>query len=500
MVATRHPNTFETKETHQASQPKKKKKSLEERRKEIMANKTMRSTLHNGKGRKGSSKGYKAGHNDRTLTQNAQHIDQEREDQNYMYSYNGNTQDFTRGELEFYQEHYGAYFEAMNKHAEEIRHKERIKPLQDRYESKMYCPTEEILQIGKMNNHASPEELKKAVERYIDILSKTYGSNLHILNYAIHNDEKVPHCHLRYVIDCKDEKTGLRYPCVEKGLEELGIPLPDPTHTQYMKLDKKTGKQVEDKKKNNRNVTFTEQIRGIWNAAIEGETDISINYIPDISQEKGLTMSQYIQNQQEKEMDKLEATKEEVARQQQVLLDKEGQKKLFSKVETVTIPKSEYQMLVENSQKTQELEQRVQTQDVLDRREEQLNKSLRQNNHILQHIKETVKESVEKAIHTLLSPLQSKIASLTQHIRTLTHTQRTLAAQVESERQVTELQRKIQDNTLNFYKTFQQGRIEYDKRIAYDDLERSIYDELDRRIGIGEEDKQKHSMGYHHSR
>lgn len=55
-----------------------------------------------------------------------------------------------------------------------------------------------------------------------------FGSHVHILNWALHMDEGTPHIQERNVFDCKNQY-GELCPQQDKALEELGIPLPDPS-------------------------------------------------------------------------------------------------------------------------------------------------------------------------------------------------------------------------------------------------------------------------------
>ena len=68
-----------------------------------------------------------------------------------------------------------------------------------------------------------------------------FGEHVHVLDWALHLDERTPHIHERHVFDCEN-KYGEVAPQQEKALETLGFELPDP--------DKPLSRR------NNRKITF----------------------------------------------------------------------------------------------------------------------------------------------------------------------------------------------------------------------------------------------------
>lgn len=457
----------------------------------------MRATLHSGKGAKKGKVGYSAGHNDRSLTANASNIDQSREDRNLNWSYDGGV-DFTVGELKFYEEHFKEYFDEMNRKAVEARHAERVSSLEERYRNKRYCPTEQILQIGDRNNHPTPEQSAAAVTEYIGLLQNRYGSNLTVLNFSIHNDESVTHCHLRYVIAAHDTE-GRAYPCVERGLEEMGVELPDPTHTRFMKKGK-DGKEVEDTRLNHRNITFTEDIRQIWENTIEEKTGIRIERIPDATRKRGMTKQQLIEYETALAQEKLDATRKELEEAQQILADKEEKKGLFGakKIETVTIPKSEYQQLLDAQKELPELRERAQKKEILDARERNLDKAERYNSGLLRKIDEIINNALQSAYQRLISPLKRTRDKLMKEIRSLVSIRADRAAENAVTAQQTDLQRRIQENAVDFYKHFQSARFEL-RQPEYGEsmVEEAVKDEIDSNIRNDQIQELQEGMGYH---
>lgn len=213
----------------------------------------MRATQHNGRSN-ASGKTYRARHNDRQFdVSKAEHIEADKLQDNKIVKIfdmdNERGETLEEYELGFYERQFGAHQEAKNKRYKKQGHKERIKSIQELYNNKRYAPEEVILQLGKVGASATPEELDRAVKKYVNEFSKKYGSNIKILDYAIHNDEAVPHAHLRRVYVAKD-KDGNLMPNESKALQELDFERP--------KKDKKEDRY------NNRKVTFSAEDRQLY--------------------------------------------------------------------------------------------------------------------------------------------------------------------------------------------------------------------------------------------
>lgn len=163
-------------------------------------------------------------------------------------------------ERDFYQERYGKALEETNNRYIKQRHPERCKSIDQMRADRRpdgtpnkSAPDEQILQIGDAKHeHANERQLALAVKLYCEELnkwSKEHGDHLHILDAALHFDEATPHCHLRRTIDYID-KDGNNRLGIEKGLEQAGVPLPDPNAP----VDKL----------NNRKITFDKMCREVW--------------------------------------------------------------------------------------------------------------------------------------------------------------------------------------------------------------------------------------------
>ena len=213
----------------------------------------MRLTRHNG--RAGKNGVYNPKHNDRRFdVKNSEHIDAERVSQNiywdciHGYRTINDQRDpdealetFSEIERLFYEQRYAGFVEGQNARNAKTRHVERNRTAEQILQNKKTCPEETIYQIGTMDEHISEEVLLSIVTDFMSEMDQRFGSNVHILDWALHMDESTPHIHERHVFDAENQY-GEVAPQQEKALEALGFELPDPT--------KKPGKY------NNRKMVF----------------------------------------------------------------------------------------------------------------------------------------------------------------------------------------------------------------------------------------------------
>ena len=148
----------------------------------------------------------KAKHNDRT------YLPEEERPRENRYGYVGYSDapnlTFKEAELRFYEGRYSKGLEARNERYKRQGHKERCKTIEDLYKSDKTCPTETIFQIGDVDKCADPETLKKCYFEYLKVIkdwNSKHGWHFHILDYAMHFDEKTPHVHERAIMDVKDK-------------------------------------------------------------------------------------------------------------------------------------------------------------------------------------------------------------------------------------------------------------------------------------------------------
>ena len=220
--------------------------------------KKVRATRHNG--RKGKEGIFKAGHNDRSFDlDNAGHIDRDRCVLNVYWDCfqgfniadeNGNRPErkFNFDEIEhaFYLNKFGDSIDAQNERHVKSRHTERIRQVEDILKDPKTCPEETIYQLGTKDGHEDPALFTQVVAELIQEIEKRYGSNIKILDWALHMDEGTPHIHERHVFFA-DDNYGKSFPKQDKALEVLGFERPDPTKKQS--------------KHNNRKMAFDAKIR-----------------------------------------------------------------------------------------------------------------------------------------------------------------------------------------------------------------------------------------------
>ncbi len=238
--------------------------------------KKTRATRHNG--RTGAAGVFRAGHNDRTFDlDNAGHIDQTRCSINvYWDCYQGlNFPDengirperkFTFDEIEliYYTDQFGDSIEAQNERHRQSRHKERIRSVEDILKDPKTCPEESVYQLGTKDGHEDPALFVQVFLELKDEIEKHYGSNIKVLDWALHMDEATPHIHERHVFFA-DDGYGTNFPKQDKACEALGFERPDP--------EKKSGKN------NNRKMSFDAEIRRIY-IEIAEKHGITIEKVP----------------------------------------------------------------------------------------------------------------------------------------------------------------------------------------------------------------------------
>ena len=218
----------------------------------------MKASYHNGRATKAGNV-YNANHNTKIETREKQkHIDHERTLENVVWARDINNPgskklirqegsfDAKAYELQFYKDRFGAARERKN--AEYIRtgHKSDVRTMEQVINNKKTAPLETIYQIGKEGEHVTPEQLEKVFREFTNWMQKQYGSNMEILDVALHVDEATPHIHARYVFFARDRNGDLDVNQTA-AFKELGIERPNP--------DKKVGKY------NNSLMTFTERNR-----------------------------------------------------------------------------------------------------------------------------------------------------------------------------------------------------------------------------------------------
>lgn len=263
----------------------------------------MKGTRHNG--RSGKNGVYNPLHNDRRFDpEHSEHIDNERVRQNiYWDCYQGYTTMADRGkednfsfdqiELAYYTEHYSDYVINQNKRHEQARHPDRCKDVEKVLKSKKTCPEESIYQLGTIDEHASVEMLITVFDEFKKEFDERFGSNVHIIDWALHMDEATPHIHERHVFDATNDYGEIE-PKQEAALKELGFELPQP--------DKPRSKS------NNRKIVFDSACRAMY-------LDICKRHGLELDKEPSYGGRQYLEKQDYIRMKQ----KEEIAYQKETI-------------------------------------------------------------------------------------------------------------------------------------------------------------------------------------
>ncbi len=197
--------------------------------------------------------GCSAAHNDRDFEiDKASHIDIARSIENvYGNIYNDENLKFKDLEARYYKEHYSARLDEINKKAIKNHHSNLVQNM-TKYMSN-HGPEELLLQIGGKNDYIDPDLFKSCVQDFLKEMEK-YSEHCHILDYAIHFDEKTPHAHIRKVWDYTNESGNLDV-SKDKALRALGIDVP------YQ--DQPEGRF------NCRSITFDKMCRDTWTKIAE---------------------------------------------------------------------------------------------------------------------------------------------------------------------------------------------------------------------------------------
>lgn len=264
----------------------------------------MKASYHNGRATKAGNV-YNANHNTKIETREKQkHIDHERTLENVVWARDINNPgskklirqegsfDARAYELQFYKDRFGAARERKN--AEYIRtgHKSDVRTMEQVINNKKTAPLETIYQIGKEGEHVTPEQLEKVFREFTNWMQKQYGSNMEILDVALHVDEATPHIHARYVFFARDRNGDLDVNQTA-AFKELGIERPNP--------DKKVGKY------NNSLMTFTERNR---------------EQFYTICERNGIEINREVENPSQKHLDVLAFKSEALQKENRILEEK----------------------------------------------------------------------------------------------------------------------------------------------------------------------------------
>lgn len=262
----------------------------------------MKVTIHNG--RTGKEGVYNPKHNDRNFDlSNAEHIDPERTKNNWYWNcFDNPNMSFEEVERNFYEEHCAAHLKAQNERYIRQRHKERVRTLDEYRTSWRTCPEETILMVGNKDEYIPRNTLQHICEDFRNWEEKTFPG-LHVLDMALHVDEEGAHHIHERKIWLYIDKQGNEAVGQNQALEQAKIELPYP--------DKPRGRY------NNRKQTFSKIAR-------EKFVDICRNYglrtleEPSKNSRSGLTLIQYMTEQEMKKVSHLQKQEDFIASQLEI--------------------------------------------------------------------------------------------------------------------------------------------------------------------------------------
>lgn len=249
---------------------------------------------------------FSARHLDRKFDlKKAKHIDPTRSHLNRYVEFNvdddgvlhhAKSKNIQAHELNIYKKLFGGRLDAVNARYIAQRHKEKCKTLKQYYRSPQSCPDEYLIYIGDKDNHASSEILASAASELIRILQKKYPDNFIPLAIALHRDElgvgedgEGAHLHFRCVWICSD-KDGKKA-SITKGMKEAGI--------QLLEED------AETKRSNNRQMTFSQEIRDTFADICEQRFGLEIEREARDASQSGKDLATYQRDQAKLDTERL---------------------------------------------------------------------------------------------------------------------------------------------------------------------------------------------------
>lgn len=219
----------------------------------------MKVSLHGGR-----SKSLK--HNDHNFT--SDHIDENRKKDNVISYVKVDRKSVVKNSEEAivsaYEFLYGKAIDAQNEKYKKKRQYSYIKTAADWAKAPRYAPREEIFQIGDKDDKVSRDLLIACYSDFLTWKKERFKHNYRRLTVSVHADEASNHIH--------DLSTwfywenGIRKPGFAKALEQVGIPLPEPSKPAS--------------KTNNRMMTYTAICRQKWQEICK-QHGLQIDVTPD---------------------------------------------------------------------------------------------------------------------------------------------------------------------------------------------------------------------------
>lgn len=255
----------------------------------------MKVSLHAGR-----SKSLK--HNDHRFS--SEHIDESRKKDNLILyaKIDGEPAGKTSEEtiVAVYKDLYGEAIDAQNEKYKKKRQYGYVKTAEDWAKAPRYAPREEILQIGNKDDKVSRSVLATCYNEFFSWKNEQFKGHYKRLTASLHADEASLHVHelaTWFYVDTD----GVRKPGLAKALEQVGVPLPDPSKPAS--------------KTNCRAMTYTAMCREKWQTICK-EHGLEIDVTPD-PEAKHKPTERY----------KAEQQAEEALEQRKAELEKEYQQK-----------------------------------------------------------------------------------------------------------------------------------------------------------------------------
>ena len=239
------------------------------------------------------------------------------------------SKDLQGHELVVYERLFKKRLDAINERYIAQRHKERCKTLKQYYRSPQSCPDEYLIYIGDKDSHTNSDTLSRAATKLITVLQEKYPDNFIPLSIALHRDElgigedgEGAHIHFRCVWIYSD-KSGIKA-SISQGMKAAGIQLPD--------------EDSETKRSNNRQMTFSQEIRDTFADICEQDFGLEIEREARDSSRAGKDLVTYQRDQAQQDIKKLEKERSEI----QAVVAQEARKaeQLKSEVDGLTKQKN----------------------------------------------------------------------------------------------------------------------------------------------------------------
>ena len=260
---------------------------------------------------------------------------------------------------------------------------------------------EDVVQVGDMHDSGIGTAGRATVAKVLDVYMKGWQARnpqFHVFNAVLHMDEKTPHLHIDY-IPVAESKRGLTVQNgMQKALEQMGFPTPDKQNIGFMAWREKE-----------RNI-LGEICRQFGIEPAPPKPRRGVDLLPDVYKaekdaqrkeiESGIQSLQKEQNRLQSDLEplkRMEVRADEIQTKEEDGKDRhKHDKTIFTGKESVTVPKEDYDKMMEQSKayrvnrpKIKKLDER---EKALDERKNALDERERKVNNINEQNKKTLAE------------------------------------------------------------------------------------------------------------